>query len=64
MMVRRQDNRVHVYNFGFFYLPSYQEEWQQGSRQMGFEDGTLNVWEGDIAYDETPEHPSNNWPIV
>jgi hypothetical protein len=62
-MVKRQD-RVHVYNFGFFYMPSYQEETLQGSRQMGFEDGTLNVWEGDFESGETSEHSSNNWPIV
>jgi len=63
-MAKRRENRVHVYNFGFFYLPSYQEDMERGNRQMGFEDGTLNVWEGNFESGDTTEDPNNHWPIV
>jgi hypothetical protein len=61
---RHHNNRVHVYNFGFFYMPSYQEETARGNREMGYVDGMLNVWEGDFDHVESAEHPDNHWPIV
>ncbi len=61
-MARRKN--IHVYNFGFFYLPSYQETSVDAYTDIELENGRLQAWEGELESSYNQEGQASNWPII
>lgn len=63
-MMGKHPNHVHVYNFGYFYMPSYQDGYEE-TYDVDMENGKLSVWEGDLnsSY-EDPDASNHKWPII
>lgn len=57
-------NQVHVYNFGYFYMPSYHEGYEE-TYDEDLDHGKLSVWEGDLENHYGNDDPyDQKWPVI
>lgn len=61
----RTPNRIHVFNFGNFYMPSYQDIYEDTYNELDLDAGTLHSWEGQLDPTYTdPETTQYKWPLI